>query len=356
MAYVANELDEDIGEEENVVGSYMSSSEHVTVMRRILSQLKQNANDLVKSLQYNVRPFEGRIVNAHNGPSAYGTQFTFKERSPEEYEITFPTDRGEPDQEEYIPLYNRLPAGNQMTTGRLFNIGKDMVSATKSPVFDNVEEYFSKESTKPSSANGSGAPMLMKSEDKKPEKTPVIRDSEKVETRCKVFETEESLRNEGMFRRLSMDNAATRTSVSTSHNGIDALKNKFLQRKADMESRKSLTNDAISVNQESHKSFHIGVIAPDEEGFERRKEVPTSEQVPKAPLSARTPIDDSPMDVSHGAIFATAKLDFNGAGEHDISFTKGTRVQVLKQNSNGMWIGMVDNRIGFFPSSFVEMG
>ncbi|KAL4512612.1 hypothetical protein ABPG72_020449 [Tetrahymena utriculariae] len=52
--------------------------------------------------------------------------------------------------------------------------------------------------------------------------------------------------------------------------------------------------------------------------------------------------------------FVVSKEEFIGQQDGHLSFKQGEKIQVLKQTKNGWWIGMCNNKIGYFPFNFVE--
>ncbi len=41
--------------------------------------------------------------------------------------------------------------------------------------------------------------------------------------------------------------------------------------------------------------------------------------------------------------------------ENDLKFNKGDRIQILKKTDSGWWIGLCNNKIGYFPNNFVNL-
>ncbi|EAS05592.3 hypothetical protein TTHERM_00710780 (macronuclear) [Tetrahymena thermophila SB210] len=52
--------------------------------------------------------------------------------------------------------------------------------------------------------------------------------------------------------------------------------------------------------------------------------------------------------------FVLSKEEFISQQDGHLSFKQGEKIQVLKQTKNGWWIGMCNNKIGYFPFNFVE--
>mmetsp|Transcript_328 Transcript_328/g.453 ORF Transcript_328/g.453 Transcript_328/m.453 type:complete len:805 (+) Transcript_328:1-2415(+) len=53
--------------------------------------------------------------------------------------------------------------------------------------------------------------------------------------------------------------------------------------------------------------------------------------------------------------FAVAQFDFQAQEEGELSFTTGTRIQVLSQGEDGWWHGILDGKVGRFPGSYVKI-
>jgi len=53
--------------------------------------------------------------------------------------------------------------------------------------------------------------------------------------------------------------------------------------------------------------------------------------------------------------FAIAKFDYNAQKENDLSFNKGDKIRILRKTETGWWIGLCNNKIGYFPYNFVNV-
>ena len=51
--------------------------------------------------------------------------------------------------------------------------------------------------------------------------------------------------------------------------------------------------------------------------------------------------------------YVLALYDFQGEKSTDISFRQGDKIMVLKKEGN-WWVGLCNDKIGNFPSNFVE--
>lgn len=60
-----------------------------------------------------------------------------------------------------------------------------------------------------------------------------------------------------------------------------------------------------------------------------------------------------------GAGYWTAVFDYEATAEDELSLRKGDRVEVLSKDSlvsgdEGWWTGMIEDRVGIFPSNYVS--
>ncbi|KAL4482974.1 hypothetical protein ABPG74_019000 [Tetrahymena malaccensis] len=62
----------------------------------------------------------------------------------------------------------------------------------------------------------------------------------------------------------------------------------------------------------------------------------------------------SPNQVTDQNKFVVSKEEFIGQQDGHLTFKQGEKIQVLKQTKNGWWIGMCNNKIGYFPFNFVQ--
>jgi len=53
--------------------------------------------------------------------------------------------------------------------------------------------------------------------------------------------------------------------------------------------------------------------------------------------------------------FVIAKFDYNAQKENDLSFNKGDKIRILRKTETGWWIGLCNNKIGYFPYNFVNV-
>lgn len=62
-----------------------------------------------------------------------------------------------------------------------------------------------------------------------------------------------------------------------------------------------------------------------------------------------------------GAGYWTAVFDYDATAEDELSLRKGDRVELLSKDSlvsgdEGWWTGMIEDRVGIFPSNYVSSG
>ena len=50
-----------------------------------------------------------------------------------------------------------------------------------------------------------------------------------------------------------------------------------------------------------------------------------------------------------------AIFDFLAEKDNDLNLKKGEIIQILKKTKNGWWIGICKNKIGYFPSNYIEV-
>jgi len=98
-------------------------------------------------------------------------------------------------------------------------------------------------------------------------------------------------------------------------------------------------------------SFPLNRSGPDrKDGDEAAERRPGSRHLGYGPTAAASPSE---------AGLWTAVFDYEATAEDELSLRKGDRVEVLSKDSlvsgdEGWWTGMIEDRVGIFPSNYVS--
>lgn len=98
-------------------------------------------------------------------------------------------------------------------------------------------------------------------------------------------------------------------------------------------------------------SFPFNSSGPDcKNGDEAAERRPGARLLGFGPAAAASP---------SGAGYWTAVFDYEATAEDELSLRKGDRVEVLSKDSlvsgdEGWWTGMIEDRVGIFPSNYVS--
>uniref|UniRef100_A0A4W4DP89 Mitogen-activated protein kinase kinase kinase n=1 Tax=Electrophorus electricus TaxID=8005 RepID=A0A4W4DP89_ELEEL len=103
--------------------------------------------------------------------------------------------------------------------------------------------------------------------------------------------------------------------------------------------------------------------SPDRRGHDAERQGLDADSEPAAWSGTLNPLDcfaAAPMG-SATAGFWTAVFDYDANSEDELSLRKGDRVEVLSKDSlvsgdEGWWTGMIEDRVGIFPSNYVSSG
>jgi len=47
--------------------------------------------------------------------------------------------------------------------------------------------------------------------------------------------------------------------------------------------------------------------------------------------------------------------DYTGGGEGELTFKHGDRIKILEQDPSGWWTGVLGNKIGYVPNTYLEL-
>lgn len=105
----------------------------------------------------------------------------------------------------------------------------------------------------------------------------------------------------------------------------------------------------------STSAVTVGINLEKASGDKNKKEMLTEESNSERQNTKQDEPSNNPPVGKIPESFAIAKFDYNAQKENDLSFSKGDKIRILRKTETGWWIGLCNNKIGYFPYNFVNV-